>query len=460
MAKGCGRGLGHGLVGAAGERGFQMKRRRLAMVVAALGVLLLTGCGGGDRQAAGEQGPVVIHYPTFQCGVNTAAPVVDQLIDEFNRLHAGVYEIQKEDVPGDANYVNKIKVQLATGKLPPVVYGGGYDLLSLALARDMVVDLTDAVNADPQWRALYTEEALALNSKEGRVYASSAEGSLIGYYYNKELFAQAGIEAPAATWEEFFQQCQLLKDSGVAPLALDTADSAWVTQLWWGAMVATEDETGLTFMRQRHPDDYNFPQMVHAVDQVRLLLQEYATQDAVGGRYENAAVNFLSGQAAMIANGPWMMNDFTDLEKTAPEFAQQVGVAIYPGGFVYDAPVQGYFVTRQKDPAVEKAAVEMVRFFTSAHAQEVALELQGMIPASPTVAITDGVREKYPLLAELLRLSAQATVRSDNMQSTMWPNLLDVVSRELPLLATGALTPEAFCRQLSDGAAQNSEGIG
>lgn len=439
-----------------------MKKRLTALALAALMTAgCLSGCGGGGEttdegastESTGEE--IVINYPTFQCGVNTASPVVDQLIEEFNAEYAGKYRIQKEDVPGDANYVDKIKVQLGTGDLPPVVYGGGYNLLDLALAKDVVVDLTPYVEADPEWKALYSDVALTTNSRDGKIYASSSEGSLVGYFYNKDLFAQAGIDAPATTWDEFWEQCDKLKAAGITPLALDTADSAWVTSLWAGAMIATSGDEGYEFMKQMNPIDYNNQPTIDAFTNVQKMLQEYTTLDAIGGKYEHAANNFLSGQAAMIANGPWMIGDFSDETKTTADFADKVGVAIFPGNFVYDAPIQGYFVTKQDDPALEEAAVEMVKFFTSAHAQQVALEVQGMVPASSTVEITETAKQNYPLLVEFLDLAEGATVRTDNLQATMYPNLLDVVSQDLPLLASGEMTPTEFCQTLSTEAAKN-----
>ena len=439
-----------------------MKKRLTALALAALMTAgCLSGCGGGgettDESASTEStgSEIVINYPTFQCGVNTASPVVDQLIEEFNAEYAGKYRIQKEDVPGDANYVDKIKVQLGTGDLPPVVYGGGYNLLDLALAKDVVVDLTPYVEADPEWKALYSDVALTTNSRDGKIYASSSEGSLVGYFYNKELFEKAGIAEPAKTWDEFWQQCDKLKAAGITPLALDTADSAWVTSLWAGAMIATSGDEGYEFMKQMNPIDYNNQPTIDAFTNVQKMLQEYTTLDAIGGKYEHAANNFLSGQAAMIANGPWMIGDFSDETKTTADFADKVGVAIFPGNFVYAAPIQGYFVTKQDDPALEEAAVEMVKFFTSAHAQQVALEVQGMVPASSTVEITETAKQNYPLLVEFLDLAEGATVRTDNLQATMYPNLLDVVSQDLPLLASGEMTPTEFCQTLSTEAAKN-----
>lgn len=437
-----------------------MKKRLISMLLA--GVMcaaLLAGCGekadSGDDTASSDD-VITINYPTFQCGSNTAAPVVAQLVEEFNEEYAGKYKIVLEEVPGDANYVDKIKVQLGTGDLPPVVYGGGYNLLNLALSKDLVVDLTDEVNADPEWKALYSEAALTSNSRDGKIYASSVEGSVVGYFYNKELFEKAGIKETAKTWDEFFTQCETLKAAGITPLAMDTADSAWVTQLWLGALVATANDQGLELMETMNPDDYNTPEMIAAVEKVQTMLKDYTTADAIGGKYENAANNFLSGQAAMIANGPWMIGDFADTSKTTEDFADKVGAAIYPEGFVYDAPIQGYFVTKQDDPKVEEAAIAMVKFFTSEHAQELGLETQGMVPASPTVEVSEEAQTKYPLLVDFLDQASEATVRCDNLQATMYSNLLDVVSQELPRLYSGELDAAGFCEALTTAAQKNN----
>lgn len=441
-----------------------MKRRKVAaiMLTGTMMISMLAGCGGngnekdlGGDSASKDDGVVTINYPTFQCGVNTAAPVVAQLIEEFNKEYEGKYQIKMEEVPGDANYVDKIKVQLGTGDLPPVVYGAGYNLLDLALAKDLVVDLTDKVNADSEWKALYSEAGLTANSRDGKIYASSVEGSTIGYFYNKDLFEQAGISEPAKTWDEFFKQCDQLKEAGITPLAMDTADSAWATQLWIGAMVATSGDGGVSFMETLNPDNYNIPEFIDASGKIQKMLQEYTTQDAIGGKYENAANNFLSGHAAMIANGPWMIGDFSDTSKAMEGFADKAGTAIYPGSFVYDAPIQGYFVTKQEDPKMEEAAIVMVKFFTSKHAQQLGLETQGMVPASSTVELTDAAKKKYPLLVDFLDKASEATIRTDNMQSTMYSNILDVISQELPRLYSNELDGRAFSEALTTAAQKN-----
>ena len=109
-----------------------MKTKRILSLLMA-GALLtgaLTGCGGkkdDSAQSGDSSGVITINYPTFQCGTNTSAPVCDELIKEFNEKYAGKYEIKKEDVPGDQNYIDKIKVQLGTaGYLRRRLQSAGY----------------------------------------------------------------------------------------------------------------------------------------------------------------------------------------------------------------------------------------------------------------------------------------------------------------------------------------------
>ena len=118
--------------------------------------------------------------------------------------------------------------------------------------------------------------------------------------------------------------------------------------------------------------------------------------------------------------------------------------------------IRDSIVTKQDDPKVEEAAIEMVKFFTSAEAQQTAMEMQGMVPASNTVELTDTAKDKYPLLAEFLNLATtEGEKRSDTLQATMYANLLDVMSQQLPLLASGELDAKGFCQTLTDAAAKN-----
>lgn len=421
-----------------------------SLICIAVCLLFTVSCGGKSK---GDT--VVLNYPTFQVGVNTSAKIVKEFTDSFNEKYAGKYEVVIEEIPGDANYVEKIKVMLNGGKLPPVIYGAGYNLLDLALSQDSLTDLTDSIKSDSDWIGMYTPQDIEVNSRNGKIYGVPNEKSIIGYYYNKELFAKAGITKPAETWQEFFAQCDSLLKAGITPLAMDTADSAWVTSLWLGAMVATESDKGFKFIQVMNPTDYTLPEFVKGLENIQKIFQKYTTKDAIGGKYENAANNFLSGKTAMIANGSWMMGDFSDTAKAEKGFENKVGAAKYPGNFIYNDPIQGYLITKNEDPKVIEASIAFVRHMTSEAYQKVALENQGIIPSVSSVEVSDKARANFPLLSDIVSISQSAEKQSKYLQGTMYPNLLDVMSRELPNLASGAITPKELADILTKESKKN-----
>lgn len=440
-------------------------KRNLSVVIALLlALVMLSACGGGTSSgttsgapsagsggsAAGEE--IVISYPTFQIGVNTAAPAVAALVESFNAEYAGKYRIQVEEVPGDSNYDEKIKTLLATDQLPDVVYGGGYALLDLCL--EQAVDLTPYLDADPEWKGLFDQATLDWNTRDGKIYAVPNEGSVIGYYYNAELFEQVGLEGPAKTWDEFIEQCELFLENGITPLALNTSGSAWTTQLWVGAFIGGQSAEMAEWMNTFHPTDYNFPEMVEGISLMQTMLQKYTFQDAVGGKTANAANHFIAGKAAMFANGPWGIGDFSDPELGgSDEFAAKVRSAIFPGNVAFSAPMEGFFVCA-KDEAHIEASVAMIKWFTSKDAQLQALEMVGMIPAGD-IEIPDAVKEANPLLAVLLDEVAGATYTFNYLSANAYPNVVDAVSQNIPVLVEGNMTPEEFAVMLTEEAQKN-----
>ena len=49
---------------------------------------------------------------------------------------------------------------------------------------------------------------------------------VVGFFYNKDLFQQAGITETPGTWTEFMEACQKLKDAGINAV---TCDDAYMT---------------------------------------------------------------------------------------------------------------------------------------------------------------------------------------------------------------------------------------
>lgn len=80
--------------------------------------------------------------------------------------------------------------------------------------------------------------------------------------------------------------------------------------------------------------DFNQPCFINAVAKLQNLLQNNAASNSVGAAYADAANAFMSEQAAIIANGPWMSSDFesSNSDKWSNGFdGAKVRASLFPG---------------------------------------------------------------------------------------------------------------------------------
>lgn len=430
-----------------------MKKLIASLVVGSLCISALGGCSGNTTSTVSGSGSsgsgkvVEINFPTSWVGVSTSASWFKDREEAFNKQYAGKYKLNVEEIPGDQNYIDKIKVLYASDSLPDVIAGGGYNLIDMMQSK--LVDLAPYLDKDKDWKAHISKEGLQVNSRGSKVYGIPVDRQVIGYFYNKDLFKKAGINKTAATWDEFFAQADKLKAAGITPFSMDTADSGWVTSLMLGAMIGQNDD-GEKFMNQVQPKNYKTPEFISAATNIQKLFKNYTTSDAIGGKYENAASNFYAGNTAIIANGPWMISSFYDTTMAPDGFGDKIGVAAYPGNVMYNSGKIGFNIA-SKTPEKTEAAIAFVKFMTSDESQKSALELNGSIPDSAAVT-SDKVK---PLVSQTIQLGKDATRKINDFQSLWYANVVDEISVQYPLLAKGGITPDKFAADLSTTAAKN-----
>ena len=302
------------------------KQLTAALLCTAVTAALLAGCGGsggggGDAAGDGNQGgaaepsgdKVVLNVINYHVGTDYAADYYAYLFSEFQKTEEGKnVEFKFEEIPTTDAFNQKIKLLISSGDLPDIVFNGGNNITELAVRSGKVQDLTPFFEEDPEWKAQFDEESLKFNSVDGKIYGVPVSKEISYIYYNKELFAQAGLTVPDVayeTWEEFFAACDTLKEKGITPLGMDTADLGWLSNLWYSALIGTNGEAGNTFMNTMYPTEYSTPEVLEATANLQKMLSQYTTADAVGGKYDTMATHFFNSEVAMIPNGPWMIPD-------------------------------------------------------------------------------------------------------------------------------------------------------
>lgn len=423
------------------------------------------GGGGSSESSAQEEAApaeekIVLDVINYHVGTDYAAEYYAYLFEAFQETEEGRnVEFRFEEIPTTDAFNQKIKLLISSGDLPDIVFNGGNNITELAAKSGKVADLTPYFEADPEWKALFDETSLEFNTVDGKIYGVPVSKEISYIYYNKELFEQAGIEAPEtafATWDEFFAACDKLKAAGITPVGMDTADSGWLTNLWMSALIGTAGEAGNTWMNSMYPTDFNTPEVEAAAETIQRMFEQYTTADAVGGKYDPMATHFFNGEVAMFPNGPWMIPDFSETEKAPEGFYDKVGIMLMPGNGMEMVPTPGDMVGASEEEKI-KAAVAFLKFETKPENQIKALEMTGLQPVSNDLEIPSELTESDPLMARVLEIQNEAQVTYGQNQAYWYQNTIDTFSTELPELAYGNITPQEFCEKLSESAKKNEQ---
>ena len=100
----------------------------------------------------------------------------------------------------------------------------------------LVQDITDASSG---FIGNLNEGAVGLYNVDDVQYGVPFNLGMVGFWYNKDLFAQAGIDAPPATWDEFLEDVQALKDAGITPITVGAGDK-WPAHFYYSYLMIRE----------------------------------------------------------------------------------------------------------------------------------------------------------------------------------------------------------------------------
>ncbi|MGH2559144.1 MAG: extracellular solute-binding protein, partial [Thermomicrobiales bacterium] len=234
--------------------------------------------------------------------------------------------------------------------------------------------------------------------------------------------------------------------------------TGWCPMLLFEALVARSEE-GREFLNRSFPDDFNQPFLIEAAADLATIFQ-YTTPDAVGGAYAMAANNFLSGQTAIMPNGPWMIGDFRDPEKSSEGFGDKIDVALYPGDVAVDdtgRQLGNWAVTKGYPEEVVLGAVEFIKWMSSAEVVRQRVIRLGSV--APNLDLSpDDLSQLDPLAAKLIQLVQEKQAPVLPNYQGQWNTIVqnEAIVQGLPQLALGNITPERFVEMLTEAAQEGN----
>ncbi len=270
-------------------------------LLAALSILFPGGCGGGGG------GATIVFWQFWPL------EVVQPLIDDFERAHPGVH-VQVERLTWDTG-LQKITAAVAARKVPDLCEIGSTEMPRF-LASGALVEWTDSL-ADLRSRLRGWE----LCSQAGRVYGVPWVLGTRALFYNKTLFARAGLDStrPPETWADLSRAAQAVEKlgGGVHGYGVQAGERKILFKKFmpfaWGngGRVLSEDLSRAAI---------NSPQNLQALE-FYLSLRRVGTLD----RQDMLDRAFKEGRVGMEISGGWL---FKAIPTEAPGL--RYGVALIP----------------------------------------------------------------------------------------------------------------------------------
>lgn len=238
--------------------------------------------------------------------------LLNKICEDYKKNVNPNFEWEYEMVSSD-NLQQKIATLVASNDLPDLfAYEAGAPLVTLIDA-DKVVNISDELERIGVTSYLNEGAVELLKGLSGTddLYDLPLGLNVEGFWYNKELFQQAGCDVPT-TWDEFEEVLEKLNVAGTQPLITGGSDKWPATRLINAYAVRT---LGNDVMTKTANGDllYTDKGLVAAADKIGAWAEKgYFGQGITTVDSNTAGSMLMSGKAAIYYNGSWFTQNLTD----------------------------------------------------------------------------------------------------------------------------------------------------
>ncbi|WP_250309584.1 extracellular solute-binding protein [Gardnerella sp. Marseille-Q2328] len=186
-------------------------RRLLLLVLCVFAITLPSGCSHADARTS--------------ITVWSWEPSMKRLAAQFERLNPDVHVVVK-----DTSGYNNLNSAIQDGYGMPDVAQLEYFALPQYAVSGQLLDITDRVQGT---QTFYTPGTWSSVQLGGRVYGLPMDSGPMAWFYNDDVFKQAGVDATQIhTWEDYRHAARKLKDIGVY-IAADSGDASFYNAMIW-----------------------------------------------------------------------------------------------------------------------------------------------------------------------------------------------------------------------------------
>jgi len=396
--------------------------------------------------------PVTVEWWHISTAENHKA-VWQKLADEYHALHPNV-TINITVLENEA-FKTKLTTVMQSGSGIPDIFqswGGGVmnDYATAGLLKDITPDLDANGGA---WRNTFAQGALGVYAFKGENYGVPWDMGMIGFFYNKALFAKANIAKTPTTWTELLDDVKALKAAGITPIAVGEGDK-WPGMHMWAYLVTRiggQANFQNAYLRTGSFTDAPFVQAGEKLKE--LIALDPFQKGFMGATYGDEATAMGNGKAAMELMGQWApaveMDNSTDKKGIGDNldwfpFPMVEGGAGDPNDAVGGG--NGFAIGKNATPE----AIDFVKYLTRAESQVQMAQIGVIIPVvkGGEAGLTD------PLLIKLQKQLGLAKYFQLYYDQALPAAMGSVVNDATQGIFGGKLTPQQAAQMIEDSAKQ------
>lgn len=381
-----------------------------------------------------------------------AVKIWDQSAADYNSAHKGV-KVEFKYLENEAFKAKLPTMLQSEGSRPAAFYSWGGGVMEAQAKAGFLKDIKGETGDLVKTLSPTAVEAFTVG---GKLYGLPFDTDAVPIFYNKALFAKAGVKPEdMQSWNGFLAGVKKLKAAGITPIVVGAGEK-WPMHFWYSYLVMRIGGShALADAKAGKDGGFKNPTFVEAGKKLQELaaIQPFQPGYASTSHAQSAAV-FGDGKAAMDLMGSWllgMQGPNSSNGKGQPE--SNIGVMPFPtlpGGKGEIGDTLGgvhAFLVSQTAPA---ETVDFLKFFSSEKYAKEAAEVGAYIPVvNGTAAYI-----KNPLIKEIAEMLAKTKYHQNFFDQDLGPSVGRVINDVSVDVAAARMTPEAAAAAIQDAEEQ------
>ncbi|WP_270790028.1 ABC transporter substrate-binding protein [Enterococcus diestrammenae] len=276
-------------------------KKLFSAILILIGIMSMSACTKSD--ALVKEGKITITYWASMGGADSEA--MQKIVHGFNTSQDR-YELDAQFITSD--YYKKMDLTVANNMVGmPDVMVMHSDKLATYAKRGILAPISDLGQSDLLVEDSYSETAWKAGEFEGVHYTVPLDIHGPVMYYNKALFAEAGLdpENPPTDMTSFLEAAQKTTHGDNYGFVMSTD---FINEFLLESMV---EQHGSSFFDNQNYPNFNTSEMQDVLQFEMDLIHKY--QITPKDDYDTVG-NFLRGNVAIIFNGPWSAPTFENAD--------------------------------------------------------------------------------------------------------------------------------------------------